>query len=35
VHLIPCVTQEHADRIGTLNRRIMRHQLEMYADVLT
>jgi glycosyltransferase involved in cell wall biosynthesis len=35
VHLISCVTQEHADRIGTLNRRIMRHQLEMYADVLT
>ncbi|TYB57200.1 glycosyltransferase family 2 protein [Nonomuraea sp. PA05] len=35
VHLISCVTQEHADRIGTLNRRIMRHQLELYADVLT
>ncbi|MEV0623723.1 glycosyltransferase family 2 protein [Nonomuraea sp. NPDC050404] len=35
VHLISCVTREHADRIGTLNRRIMRHQLAMYADVLS
>lgn len=34
VHLISCVTQEHADRIGALNRRIMRHQLALYEDVL-
>lgn len=34
VHLVSSVTAEHARRIGDLTRRIMRHQLALYADVL-
>ncbi|MFI7133465.1 glycosyltransferase family 2 protein [Nonomuraea sp. NPDC050153] len=34
VHLISCVTQDHADRIGALTRRVMRHQMALYEDVL-
>ncbi|MEQ4724124.1 glycosyltransferase family A protein [Nonomuraea sp. B19D2] len=34
VHLVSSMTPEHARRIGDLTRKVMRHQMALYADVL-
>ncbi|MEV1171266.1 glycosyltransferase family 2 protein [Nonomuraea sp. NPDC049784] len=34
VHLVSSMTADHAERIGELTRKVMRHQMTLYADVL-